>query len=218
MSLRIGCVKVVGTPGNKAAKKNKQFAVAPAQVSLTHTSHLSHMALILGSANCVFEDKARALALFKPDYIFCTNDFGVDYPEAFDHWCTMHPDKLAGWVRARRKAGRPDAKQLWIPQHRNPPKELTGLVRQSPSRGGSSGLLCCMVVLKILNCRAVLAGVPMKVGNAHYNSPKPWTDAVHYISAWRQSQRELDGRIKSMSGWTKELLGEPTPGWLYGSK
>lgn len=207
---------MVGTPGNKAAKKAGQVPYVPAQVSLTHVSHLTHMALILGSADCVWADRDRALSMFKPDYVFCTNDLGVDYPEEFDHWCTMHPDKLVGWVRARRKAGRPDAKQLWIPQHRNPPKEIAGLVRVSPSRGGSSGMLCCMVVLKILNCRAVLAGVPMTADRAHYNSPKPWNDAIHYHGSWRQSLPELAGRIKSMSGWTKELLGEPTPSWLHG--
>jgi len=156
--------------------------------------------------------------MFKPDYVLCTNDLGVDYPDEIDHWCTMHPDKLTGWVNARRKAGRPDAKQLWIPQHREPPKELTGLVRHAPSWGGSSGLLCCVVVLKILNCRAVLAGVPMTADTAHYNSSKPWTDVVHYTSNWIRFRSELNDRIKSMSGWTKELLGEPTAEWLRGLK
>lgn len=209
---------MVNTPGNKAAKQARQAPYIPPTTSPTHASHLTHMALVLGSADCVEEDKERALRMFKPDYIFCTNELGVDYPDEFDHWCTMHPDKLSGWVAARRKAGRPDAKQIWVPQHRNPPKDIAGLVRYAPSRGGSSGMLCCMVVLKILNCRAVLAGMPMLAANAHYNNPRPWNDAIHYHGAWRQSLHELNDRIKSMSGWTKELLGEPTVGWLHGSK
>lgn len=204
----------MNTPGNKAAKQAKS---TPPPIDYNLPWNNKSIVLILGAADCVYADKDRAISMFKPDMIMCTNEMGRDYPESFDHWCSMHPDKLKNWHNERRKAGRPDAGQLWCPQYRTPPKEIASLVRGAPSWGGSTGLLCCVVVLKVLNCRAVLAGVPMQMERAHYNNPKPWMECNHYLTAWTNHAYELKGRITSMSGWTKELLGEPTPRWLNGS-
>ena len=180
------------------------------------------VALILGGADCVEKDRVAALALFTPDCVVCINESGRDYPEYFDHWVSMHPNKapttvgLEGWVKERRKLGRPDAGRLWIPQHRQPPPGLQMMVSRAPSWGGSSGLLACVVVVVALNCRGVLAGCPMQKDRAHYFDKRIWAEADRYRPSWIRYMPQIKGRIKSMSGWTQEMLGAPTAAWLNG--
>lgn len=176
------------------------------------------LALILGGARCVFKDQKRALELFTPDLIICINEMGRDYPETFDHWVSMHPqiDKFPHWIGERKQAGRPDAKQLWIPRHREMHSKVKYEVGRVPSWGGSSGMLACTLCIAMLDCDAVLAGVPMQADAAHYHDDTPWTDAVHYHGHWRRYLDKLKGRIKSMSGWTQELLGAPDEEWIRG--
>ncbi len=101
------------------------------------------IALILGGADCLEEDKRAALALFAPDYIVATNNAGRDYPDKVDHWVTFHPDKMSDWVRERRKKGLPDGYVLWKPAHRNNPQGLD--MRSIPSYGGSSWIMASVL-------------------------------------------------------------------------
>ena len=43
---------------------------------------------------------------------------------------------------------------------------------------------------------------------------KKWTGVGNYLDAWERNKRYFEGRVKSMSGMTKELLGEPTQEWF----
>jgi len=170
------------------------------------------IALILGGADCLKADMAAALALFTPSVIIAVNNAGFDHPGPVDHWVTMHPDKMPSWIRKRRANGYPDAGTLWRPRHRTQAGELDW--REFPSWGGSSGLAACVVAVKALEIRAVLAGVPMQPERAHYDDPKRWNDCQHYLSNWKTWLPHMQGRIKSMSGWTRELLGAPDQVWL----
>lgn len=176
------------------------------------------LALILGGADCLHEDRERALKLFTPDMVICTNETGRDHPEVFDHWVSMHPqiEKFPLWVRDRRRAGRPDARQHWIPRHRQLPRGAGFEASAVPSWGGSSGMLACTLCVAMLECDAVLAGIPMQAERGHYFDKKPWADCTHYLSHWRRYLPRLEGRIKSMSGWTRELLGYPDEEWIRG--
>lgn len=220
----------MNSPGNKAAKrarnaaalcaKNARTAAAPRSPTLVFPpsfvvakSNTRPIALILGGADCLKADMDAALALFTPTVIIATNNAGFDYPGPLDHWATMHPEKMPEWVKRRRKNGYPDAGTLWHPRIRTPPNGLD--MRDCPHfNGGGSGLFAISVCIRALQMRGVLAGVPMQVERAHYDDPKPWTDGANYLKSWRSHLREYEGRIKSMSGWTRELLGGPDQGWL----
>lgn len=211
----------MNTPGNKAAKQAARDALA------TTPAIRKPIALILGGADNLEEDRLAALKLFAPDLIVATNNAGRDYPGHVDHWVTMHPSRtpatpgMEGWVAERRKAGRPDAGQLWIPHHRNPPKGLEPLVRRAPSAGGSSGLFACFVVVKMLCCRGVLVGVPMMAERRHYDDKRIWAEAPRYWGNWLTAARKesvLRRDIRSMSGKTRELFGAPTEEWLRGGE
>lgn len=171
-------------------------------------------ALVLGSANTLWDDRAAALELFEPDVILACNHAGRDAPGRVDHWCTMHPELFPIWVAARADAGRPAADRLWHAKHKRLPVDVSSTPIES--WGGSSGLLCVTVALALDCERVVLAGVPMVKTMLHFDSDKHWEEARAYWPAWERHEPKLLGRVKSMSGWTRDLLGGPTGRWLSG--
>lgn len=174
-------------------------------------------ALVLGSARTLEQDRTEALRLFKPDLIVACNHAARDHAGRVDHWATMHPELLPHWVEQRRAAGRPDVGCLWAPRHRMAKADVGGLaINLTDSWGGSSGLLCVTVALEHGASHVVLAGVPMRKTDCHYDDPKHWLEARQYWPAWERSLDLMGGRVRSLSGWTAELLGLPTREWLDG--
>lgn len=170
-------------------------------------------ALILGGADTLRADMDAALALFTPDLVIACNHAGRDHEGPVTDWVTMHPDiRERLWIPARARAGLLPAGQLWHARHR-------GLWKGSKpveSWGGSSGMLCVAVGFELGCSRMVLCGVPMEKRAAHYNDPRPWSEARQYHNVWTRRAPQLQGIVKSMSGWTRDLLGEPTKGWIDG--
>lgn len=170
-------------------------------------------ALVLGGAAGVWEEAAAVRKLFKPDLIIATNHAGRDYPQRVDHWVSFHVELLPGWIAAREQAGLPPAGQYWSVERRlvaSTPLE----VRRVPNWGGSSGLLAVTVALDLGCGRVVVCGCPLDMLAGHYDDPKPWRDAGNYRRAWRARQTQM-AAVRSTSGWTRELLGSPTRGWLH---
>jgi hypothetical protein len=58
--------------------------------------------------------------------------------------------------------------------------------------------------------KVVLIGCPMDTGSIE-NKAKSYSV---FRKGWLYFKSDLVGKVKSMSGWTKELLGEPTKGWV----
>lgn len=170
-------------------------------------------ALIFGGANTLEADKAAALALFDPDVIIGCNHGARDEPGRVDHFCTMHPELFPKWIAERAARGAPPAGKLWHAKHRQSPVESTPI----ESWGGSSGLLCVRVAFELGCTHIVLAGIPLQKIYNHYDDHRMWMEARQYWPAWERHQPEMQGRVKSMSGWTKNLLGgAPTKEWLNG--
>jgi len=76
---------------------------------------------------------------------------------------------------------------------------------------GSSALLGVQAALRIGYNRIILCGCPLTGKNEQNGSYE------NFRNGWIPRVREIDGRVRSMSGWTKELLGAPTQEWLDGS-
>ena len=170
-------------------------------------------ALVLGGARSLHKDAEAALRLFRPDVLIATNHAGREWPEPFDHWVSYHVEKFPRWTAEREKRGHPGGYRLWCPK--TAAKVLEGVGRLE-NWGGSSGLLAAgPLALIVLGCeRVVLAGVPLDARGAHFDDPRPWTVAKNYQSAWTRHYPTLRDRVRSMSGWTMELLGAPTEDWL----
>jgi hypothetical protein len=81
-------------------------------------------------------------------------------------------------------------------------------------RVGSSGMLAVDIARKRLEAdRIVIAGMPVDATRRFYDF-RPWDSALTYQVRWRESIEDFDGRVRSMSGFTKEILGAPDRSWL----
>lgn len=184
-------------------------------------------ARVLGGAECVYEDIAKLDALTGgwDGLTICVNDIGV-HVEHLDHWVTLHPDKMVEsgtdpdhpegwpWVRQRDEKGLPDGYVTW--SHK-PGRGAMKVVKSWG--GGSSGLLAVATAYEIGCRRVVLCGVPMDKrgwfeGSLTHEGDTSFTSVDSHRRTWRRSKDKLVKRVRSMSGWTKELLGEPTREWL----
>ena len=64
--------------------------------------------------------------------------------------------------------------------------------------------------------RVILAGVPLDNERGHFDQKGDWDEAQFHRTTWMVRYEELAGKVKSMSGWTRGLLGPPTLEWFNG--
>lgn len=189
-------------------------------------------ALVIGGAECVWDDvdaleamvgRWSGLVLAVND-VACKRDerTGRCWPRRIDHFCTLHAEKVAGWKRQRRELvaslGRSpdwDFYETWSCGKRAPvDRHFTGMT------GGSSGLYAVSVALHLGCERVVLAGVPVDARRNAFRNETEWKAYRRYTDGWVGRDRvplpQLAERVRSMSGWTRSLLGAPTPGWIHG--
>ncbi|MEI7635880.1 MAG: hypothetical protein WCJ37_01130 [Syntrophus sp. (in: bacteria)] len=75
-------------------------------------------------------------------------------------------------------------------------------------RSGSSSMTGTLAAIRLGYKKIVLCGIPL-TGNAPEGNPYE-----AFRLGWEDKKDELTGKVKSLSGWTKELLGNPTWEWL----
>jgi len=182
---------------------------------------MNDVALILGGAACLWADVDAALALVGlppsttdwagwPGIVIATNDAGAAWPGRLHHWVTLHPEKLTAWKDLRRARGYPEGYATWS-KFAHP--AIQHLVTSWGS--GTSGLLAVAVARAVKARRAVLCGVPMEA-TPHFFDTDVWRNADNAWRGWVANERRMTGWVRSMSGRTRGLLGEPTPEWLEG--
>lgn len=172
-------------------------------------------ALILGCAECVWKDADAALNMFEPDAIFAIKHMIEHWPGRFDYAITLHPEMLAGFIKGRERRGFPMGFQTWAHTDRGPRgKPFAKIDRVTEDWAGSSGLLAVKVAREEDFDKIVLAGVPMQSEAGHFARKKPWVAAESFRRPWLNRQQALAPYVRSMSGWTKQLFGRPTPEWL----
>lgn len=136
------------------------------------------------------------------DLTVAVNRAAISYEGVVDHWVTLHPEKLAHWRRLRGE--RPDRPVTWS---RREPRIVDRIV--SHSWGGGSGMLAVRVALEHLQAgRVILCGMPID-GGPHAGEETPWKDSGLFRPDWEKRADELRGRVVSLSGWTRDLLGGP---------
>ena len=160
-------------------------------------------ALVLGSGATIWDD-LRAYG--PPDgLVIAVNDMIWAYPHRIDHAVTLHPENLPVWMERRERRGH----EMGFPVWSNKPGAL--VTRDVRSWGkGSSGMLGVTVAVKLAD-EVVLCGIPMDP-RPHFHNDRTWTGSVVHGRAWTENVERMRGRVWSMSGWTRELLGFPP--WL----
>jgi len=169
-------------------------------------------ALVVGSGYSVKDDLEAVKQFGKPDIVICVNEIALTMD--CDVWATLHPENLEGkgWANKRVANGFELPK---IVAHK-PMKYVTdvlGYRMGNSNSSGSSGLYAVKVALSMGYKRVILAGVPMQA-KPHFNKPNDWTDCNCFLPTWRDNKAMLKKYVRSMSGWTKELLGYPDQEFL----
>lgn len=173
--------------------------------------------LIIGRGAGVWDEVAAAKKLFTPDLTVAINIAGRDYPHAFDHWVTYHPEQYPGWITTRQEAGYPGGMTLWtaIFEGHHLGSHLKLPLQYVACDGGSSGYLA--VVLSegpLRGDRIVLCGIPL-TDTPRYDDVRPWEEVEPYRKTWIEALPRLKTKVRSMSGWTREQLGAPDETWLH---
>ena len=183
-------------------------------------------ALVLGGAACVWSDAEAALALADFSAVLACNTVGISWPGELDAWVSLHAPELGLWSAQRELRGLPPAKRLVGPisaegATHGPALRLTGYFESKlpgQTYSGSSSLFAVKVGLDMGFDRMVLAGCPMDDDASHIrDTSKPWKGAAAHRRGWLQVLPQLQGRVRSLSGWTRTMLGAPDAAWIEGA-
>lgn len=179
------------------------------------------LALVIGSAQCVWDDLGRVYELLngqRPEWVLSVNDFACQW-DGFKNWdnsldafVTFHAEKLEMWREKRLGAGLPEP-GLWVTAPRRPLPDFPVLT--VPNWGGSSAFLAVSCAVNHLRARKIIAaGCPLDYNMSHFDRDKPFSAAGSYRRGWQTHHADLRHRLRSMSGWTRDQYGEPDKGWV----
>ena len=158
--------------------------------------------LVIGGASCVWDD-LKAFGPVNCD-VMVINDMGVDYKGPIKFWASLHPEKFKPIWRPKRIEGNQDYKTVGYNHHHTPPDADI----LSDDWGGSSGLFACKMGLEFGYDQITLCGVPMTPTPHYFDKPQdPWSGCSGFRSGWKTHLDKIVGKVFSMSGWTKEILG-----------
>lgn len=166
--------------------------------------------LVLGTARCLWDD----LEWLGPwaGAVMAINDAIAHYAAPISDAFSLYPDLLPAWlqIRATRFQG-VDLRRPETHAHRGGHIDRVWPVRII---GGGSGLAAALAGLMKGHERVILAGVPMAAGGHFYDpleapTGNPTREAPRQF--WRiAAEKYFGGRVTSLSGWTRELLGAPS--------
>lgn len=173
------------------------------------------LALVLGCAENVWADAAGALSTCTPDAVFAVKDMMARWPLRIDYGVTLHPDRTDEYLRERARHNLSTDFQVWAhKQHGS-----KAIHKTTKDWAGSSGLFAIKIAREQDFGGIILAGVPMESKFGHVRRKASWGAAKAFRNGWIHHAEELKPYVRSMSGWTREVFGAPTPEWiaLHGS-
>lgn len=153
--------------------------------------------ILIGSAACLGDD-LKAIGPIDADYM-ALNETGARFPSVIQWWATYHPRKMhqMGWLRTRSEMGG-NMDFTVIMHERNVEMERAHpacTVIEGPRLTGSVALFGTLFALIEAGYdEVVLAGCPLTGPYAYFRP------------GWDVYAEHLAGRVRSMSGWTKDFL------------
>jgi len=162
--------------------------------------------VITGSAQCVHEDiAALALENSAADFMAIGLDAVDKYAWPVKYVATYHPEKI-DMTRERRASIGGNTDYELICHEKRPGVDIVINDWWSPS--GSSALLGVQAGMRMGYKKIILCGCPLTGKNAAGSSYE------NFRTGFNAKKAEIAPFVRSMSGWTAELLGKPTPEWL----
>jgi hypothetical protein len=115
------------------------------------------------------------------------------------YMATYHPNEIDEAKRLRREAGGNTDYQ--VISHEK--KEGVDIIEPYEAPTGSSALCGALAAIRFGYKKIILCGCPL-------------TDKKYVVfqAGWTAKKEKVKDFVRSMSGWTKEFLGEPTGEWL----
>ena len=169
----------------------------------------SGIAFVIGSGHTLWDD-IDACGPFRVERadVICVNDAGMHFPGPIKHWYSNDIQMLQRWIDARRPRYVRD-----FGGHVESHSCCDGAKHKWPWPGhGTSSLNAVFTALGLGYERVILCGVPLD-DNGHYFDP-PWVktnfDREGTLKPWRLLAPKFEGRVKSMSGNSREILGAPS--------
>lgn len=164
--------------------------------------------LILGGGRSVWDDYDRVRP-WKGE-IMAVNDIGMHLHDRLRHWVTLHAEYLPGWMAYRKGHlyGSGDTPMT----HSHKSKEGVDVTWSVCNVGGTSGLFACFLGLMLGYNEIVLGGVPMTNDGHYFDAPwyRTENEDATVQQVWREAQTNIfAGRVKSLSGHTRDWLGAP---------
>lgn len=183
--------------------------------------------VICGAAKCLWNDLARLPDNLNADWM-AVNVAGVFVPHPVKYLVSLHETHVNEYRMQRRALGYP-GEAITIANGGSPDK----VIEFSGERGGS-GLYAIRCGLKLGYDKIVLAGMPIDSSRYFFDMPRmesllpasirmdgvradafqrSWVGCV-YAKTWKSVSEELKPNVRSMSGYTARLFGEPNDLWL----
>lgn len=178
-------------------------------------------ALVVGCADSVWNEVEAAQKLATFDAFYVVKMAGIHWDQGYFHWITLHPEYMARYRAERAKINLPDSFEIVGPlidelglHWEHPCDRRVSYRWPNMTSSGSSGLFAVKVALDDGHDRVVLAGVPMERDGNHFARGKTWTQRDCFADAWTQMASKIKPNVRSLSGWTQQLLGAPDTEWL----
>ena len=187
--------------------------------------------IVVGSAPCLYDDLKKALELRPFAAVMLVNGACTSIEQA-DHMLSGHTVKAEQFVAARKKAF-PDASPIrvhanWAKRSSRPEKELPSVTDwhgAEMSTGATSIAKGARIGLRALGFdEIILCGAPMdgsgyagteavvrhdcrRIGDPNHQGHR--TIEGYRAKFARLAESEFKGKVFSMSGFTRDCLGEP---------
>lgn len=164
--------------------------------------------IILGGARCVWDDYLELKATGFDGSVMAVNDVGMYFDGPLNHWVSMHANYLTHWVALRK--GHSMNEGLTHTRESYPGIHVAWDIQ---NYGWTSGTFAAQVALCLGYDQIVLCGIPQD-GTGRFMDP-PWMPGGEHNDAnskkaFRnivENAPELKQRVRSMSGWTREVFG-----------
>ncbi len=181
-------------------------------------------ALVIGCASCVWDDVKLAQELCTFDAVYCVKIAGIHWRGGPFVWVGLHPEWQEQYAKERAALGlhmdfetvAPPDNELGTAGKGKKIDRRVSYRYPGMNSSASSGGYGAKVALDDGADRVVLAGIPMTKETGHFTRGRDWLQRDAFTVGFKESVPFFAGRVRSMSGWTQEILGVPTPEWLHG--
>ena len=173
---------------------------------------MNKILLITGSAPCVLDDIASAFLIVSGvikdvsdlDFMAIGLSSVDKHIRHIKYMATYHPAEIQE-IKKRRAAVGGNTDYLVISHEK---KSEVDIFEPFIPPTGSSSHLGALAAIRIGYKKIILCGCPLEGNTSNGN------DAKIFREGWTAKIDIVKDKVRSMSGWTKELLGYPVREWL----